>query len=481
MEILSGSQISPFIAATSLVWSSSIVLVMVGLVYFIKYKERNDSMNNSKFLLLYFLTIVLNIMEYVLNMIMDKNPSYEMFVYRTYILVGFLLNISVMFYVIKYIKPESKSKFSFITLVNIVLSLAALACCIFLDIDVALETNGKFYVLTGTLNTVYNFYAIGSNMVLLFIVLVFRKKMPKGFFALCLLIFFIYMSIFIFEKLTGYIVKDTVFIYSLLVLVIFNTTSNQDKELVTKLSTTNTGLLTINNRRNKLANKVTYQLGQSLNDLVLYNDEIYMNKVPNRAMIEKDSKEIYPTAVAIDDYIVNIKDIFSVELNSAPVNSQYKLSTLVNNIKNKVQPVATTKNISFNLVVEDKTLSNYIGDVSKIEKAIINILYNAINNTQEVNSINLIIASKQHDQKKVELAVTVKNNGIAQNIDLAKSSINDFIETNKKYGKYDIKMIVTNRLLEIMNSKIDIKTEENNTIYSFSIVQGFKDSELYNN
>ena len=481
MEILSGSQISPFIAATSLVWSSSIVLVMVGLVYFIKYKERNDSMNNSKFLLLYFLTIVLNIMEYVLNMIMDKNPSYEMLLYRTYILVGFLLNISIMFYVIKYIKPESKSKFSLITLVNIVLSLAALACCIFLDIDVALETNGKFYILTGTLNTVYNFYAIVSNMILLFIVLVFKKKMPKGFFVLCLLIFFIYMSIFIFEKLTGYIVKDTVFIYSLLVLVIFNTTSNQDKELVTKLSTTNAGLLTINNRRNKLANKVTYQLGQSLNDLVLYSDEIYMNKVPNRAMIEKDSKEIYPTAVAIDDYIINIKDIFSVELNSAPVNSQYKLSTLVKNIKNKVQPVATTKNISFNLVVEDKTLSNYIGDVSKIEKAIINILYNAINNTQEGNSINLTIASKQHDQKKVELAVTVKNNGIAQNIDLAKSSINDFIETNKKYGKYDIKMIVTNRLLEIMNSKIDIKTEENNTIYSFSIVQGFKDSELYNN
>ena len=56
MEMLSGSQINSFLSATSLVWSSSIVLLMVGLVYFLKYKERHGSNKNSHFLVLYIFT-----------------------------------------------------------------------------------------------------------------------------------------------------------------------------------------------------------------------------------------------------------------------------------------------------------------------------------------------------------------------------------------------------------------------------------------
>ena len=84
MEMLSGSQISSFLSATSLVWASSIVLLMIGLVFFIKYKERHDSISNSRFLVLYILTIVLNALEYVMNIVMEKNPPYEVYVYKLY-------------------------------------------------------------------------------------------------------------------------------------------------------------------------------------------------------------------------------------------------------------------------------------------------------------------------------------------------------------------------------------------------------------
>ena len=43
MDMLSGSQINSFLSATSLLWASSFVLIMVGLVFYIKYQERHDS------------------------------------------------------------------------------------------------------------------------------------------------------------------------------------------------------------------------------------------------------------------------------------------------------------------------------------------------------------------------------------------------------------------------------------------------------
>ena len=192
MEMMSGSQINSFLSATSLVWASSIVLMMVGLVYFIKWRESHDSIQNSQFLVLYLFTIALNILEYVMNFVMQTNPSYETIIYKSYILFGFLWNISIIFYVINYLNPEISKSFVAKT-IKIVLFLAAIIVCIILDIDVTLESNGKFYVLVGILNTTYNISSIIANVVLLSIVLWFRKKMPNGFIILYIITFLIYI------------------------------------------------------------------------------------------------------------------------------------------------------------------------------------------------------------------------------------------------------------------------------------------------
>ena len=62
---------------------------------------------------------------------------------------------------------------------------------------------------------------------------------------------------------------------------------------------------------------------------------------------------------------------------------------------------------------------------------------------------------------------------------MAKANLYDFIDTDRKFNKYDLMMIISNKLLEILKSKMDVKIEQNSTVYSFSIIQGFKDKELY--
>ncbi len=481
MEMLSGSQIDSFLSATSLVWSSSIVLIMIGIVYFIKYRERHDSLKNSNFFLIYVLTVILNVFEYILNIVMQSNPSYELVIYKIYIAFGFFWNIAIVFYVINYVKTKKNSGFTISRIVNLALIIIAIILCIVLDIDVTLETNGKFYVLTGTLNDVYNISALVSNLILLIITFIFKKKMPKGFFALCILIFVIYISIFAFEYFTGYTMKESVFVYSLLLLVLFNTTSNQDKEIVNKLNMTKDALANINDKRSKLIGKISHELRQSVNDMVLYNYEIYLSKDKDRVLISNNSKEIESTTNDLVGYYDNVKDIFLIEADSkVPINGEYKLNILTNNIYNRILPLALSKKVNFNISVDEKTFLNYIGDANKIEKVVTNILYNAVNNTIEGGNVSLIISSSQNDFKSVILNITIANNGSLNNIDLASSTLNDFIESNNKYDQYSLRMVVSNRLLEILNSKINISTNSNNTTYSFSVMQGFRNNELYN-
>ena len=472
MEMLSGSQISSFLSATSLVWASSIVLLMIGLVFFIKYKERHDSISNSRFLVLYILTIVLNALEYVMNIVMEKNPPYEVYVYKLYILLGLMLNIAIIFYVIYYIRQENSSKFSILKIANVALIVGALLCCIFLDVKATLEFSGKFYVLDGPLNDFYSYISTATMIIFLIVTICFKKKMPKGFFLLYLLTFIIYISILLFKNATGYTTKDTIFVYTLLVLVIFNTTSNQDRELVNKLNSKRNDLLNIYNRRNKFTNKISYQMGQSLNNLVLYNDDLYLSNELNRNLIQTNSIEIDSNTNQLKSYLNNIKDIYMAEANNI-VNYEYQLKMLTNNINAYISPLAISKRIDFNISVDEPKVLNYIGDFKAIEKALINILYNAVNNTDEGKEINLIISSKQQDLRNVELSFVISNNGTT-NADAAQLNINDFVDTNREFNDYNLKMIVSRRLIELLNSKIDVKTENNNTTYSFAIIQGFK-------
>ncbi len=478
MEMMSGSQINSFLSATSLVWASSIVLMMVGLVYFIKWRESHDSIQNSQFLVLYLFTIALNILEYVMNFVMQTNPSYETIIYKSYILFGFLWNISIIFYMINYLNPEI-SKSIVVKTIKILLFLAAIIVCIILDIDVTLESNGKFYVLVGILNTTYNISSIIANVVLLSIVLWFRKKMPNGFIILYIITFLIYIFMLIFKNTTGYIIKETVFIYSILLLVIFNTTSNQDKELVHRLTVSRENLTNLSNRRYLINNIISRRLGKSLNYMVLYNDDLYLSPERNRQTIQKDSTAINGATHETLDFINNIKDIYMIEANSIPVNNLYQLNVLTNYINAKIMPFVSSKKVSFNIVVEDNTLLNYIGDINKLEKAIINLLYNVINYSSEGQLITLNIASK-HNSKNIELCFDIKNSANTINENLPKLNANDFLNLNKTISKYDLKMIISNKLLEILNSKINIKKEDNNTMYSFTVVQGYKDNILYN-
>lgn len=478
MKMLDGAQNSSFLSATSFMWASTITLVIVGIVFLIKFRERHDYIKKTRFIIPYTLILVLNILEFFMIPIMENEPFYALYIYKLYIFLKFFCNLSIIAYVFDYLNFNNNIKKT-IEIIEIILIIAALICCIFLDIRVQLEVRGKFEVLVGPLNNIYNIYAISANAILLIFIVVFRKRLPKAFVPLSIVTFLIYVLLFMFKNLTGYSVKESVFIYSLLVLIIFNTTSNQDKVFVSKLADRKNALMNINNRRKKIIDIVNGNIRQTLNNIILYNDELYLTKEHNRKQLQKDSKEVNKNAYMLKEYLTDVNDIFLIESNNMPINNQYKLDTLIKNVYSKILPIIKNKKIKFNVVIDKNSYLNYIGDNNKIEKIIINIIENAIENIGNDKTITLYIRSKQSSHKNIALDVAIKSSGVLSNIEMAKLDINEFIDSPNSSSMSNLKMVISNELLGLLNSKINIKVNKNSTIYSFMIIQTYKDNVLY--
>ena len=154
-----------------------------------------------------------------------------------------------------------------------------------------------------------------------------------------------------------------------------------------------------------------------------------------------------------------------IESNNIIVNVHYKLDILINNIYYRILPYAAAKKVNFKIYVEDKTFLNYVGDFNRIDKSLTNIIYNAIDNTIEGRNVYLTIGNKPYDLRNIELSFSIVNDGNVINLDYTKLTIDDFVNSSQLLDKNALKMIISNNLLGMMNSKIDIKTNEKNTTY----------------
>ena len=68
-------KVSVFLSITGLVWCALFALIMIGVVFLIKRNsEREYDTNNKLFLILYIITMILIIMEFILQ---NAIPMYE--------------------------------------------------------------------------------------------------------------------------------------------------------------------------------------------------------------------------------------------------------------------------------------------------------------------------------------------------------------------------------------------------------------------
>jgi signal transduction histidine kinase/CheY-like chemotaxis protein len=178
------------------------------------------------------------------------------------------------------------------------------------------------------------------------------------------------------------------------------------------------------------------------------------------------------------DYLLNfINDILDVnkieakkiELEKIPFNLK-KISKEVLFTQNKA---AKDNNTKLHLNYEESIPKYLQGDSLRLSQVLINLTSNAIKFTKN-GDVNLNIKKIKKIKNKIELLFEVKDNGIGISFDKQEEIFESFsqgsIEINRKYGGTGLGLTIVKNLLEIMNSKIQLKSKpKSGTNFYFEI------------
>ena len=459
-----------FLSATGLVWCGFFSLIMIGAVYIFKNEKQVESEHlKSIFLILYFVTVVSVITEFALQYalsVSDTMPLYTSFVSRLYIFLGMLWNtLVIIYYMLLYRKCKNKEfDAPFTRKINTILfACAAVITTLCVTLPVGAKYNAAgFYVLDGFLDTVYNRVVIICDGILALFIIIKSRDLPKQLVWFSILVFIIYLVNFALEGIFGYFIKDSQFLYSLFVSILFFTTESQDKYALERYEELKNASVVIDNQKTKFLLNMSHEIRTPLNTILGYSDYLLLDEHFDKEKVEAEGENIYQASETLLSLINNILDISRIESGKEKlVEIDYKLESLITSVYEKTLPKAAMRNnVKFNIEVDENLPADYTGDISKIERILIAILNNAVEHTT-IGEVRLKISGERKDDD-VNFTFHIKNAGHEMPADKFKLSFDEItsLETTENIDSNILGIIISKRLLNILNGDVEFINEK---------------------
>ena len=179
------------------------------------------------------------------------------------------------------------------------------------------------------------------------------------------------------------------------------------------------------------------------------------------------------------NYLLNfINDILEINrLESDKIQIEkisFDLSELITNISTTFNEFINENNVNFHISL-DKTINNQIiGDITKLSQILINLINNAIKFSKN-GDVWLNIKKTNENDSCISLFFEVKDNGIGIPIEKQDTIFESFsqgsVEINRTYGGTGLGLSIVKKLIELLNSKIHLQSEQNKgTSFTFEII-----------
>lgn len=181
------------------------------------------------------------------------------------------------------------------------------------------------------------------------------------------------------------------------------------------------------------------------------------DQVENIEILEIASKNLMLLINDILDY--NKIESGKLELDIRPFN----MVELVTNIKKANNLNALEKGTQLKLILDSDLPKSLVGDSGRIGQIITNLVSNAIKFTHE-GFIRITISGLKTEGKSHLINVTVKDTGIGISKEKQQDIFEQFTQATsqitRKYGGTGLGLAISRRLLELMDSNIEIESEE---------------------
>ena len=175
--------------------------------------------------------------------------------------------------------------------------------------------------------------------------------------------------------------------------------------------------------------------------------------------------KIYRSSELLLGILNDILDMSKIESGKLNVEKiSFDFSDVLEELKDSISFLLKDKNINLTYWINPETPQKLIGDPLRLRQIFLNLVSNAIKFTDKQESDIIVrVEVQKYEDEKVILHFSVEDNGIGMSQEQLSKLFNAFVQgdtsTTRSFGGTGLGLVITKRLLELMDGKIWVESE----------------------
>ncbi len=232
-----------------------------------------------------------------------------------------------------------------------------------------------------------------------------------------------------------------------------------------------------NRTKTEFIANVSHELRTPLNSILGFC-QVLSKKDITKKETNQSINVIYNSSKHLLEMINNLLDLSKIEIGKTSIEKDYvDLIELFDEIISIVKPIIDEKNVELKTYIDSEVPKSVYTDEMKLRQILINLLNNAIKFTEQGDIIlkaEVLPPVQKYNDDIYYLLISVKDTGIGIPKDKQKKIFESFVQAdgtlNRKHGGTGLGLSICTKLVEMLDGKIWLKSEEGKgSTFSFTI------------
>lgn len=270
-------------------------------------------------------------------------------------------------------------------------------------------------------------------------------------------------------------------IFDIILITLYFTIESQDNLLTHNLEVSKSEAEKANKAKTDFLANMSHDIRTPLNTIIGFSTSMLDDEKLEEDEVKKGSENIHEASIELLDLINNILDISRIESGKVELDEVgYSLEDLIFEINSNIYSKINKDVVDYSVTVNNNLPSKYFGDYSKIHKAIVCILINAIRHTSYGKVSLSVDGIKEGENYTLEF--NISNTGHAMKQEEFDKDLEEFMKLDSEginsINSDSLGFIIAKRMVDMVGGKIDFINEPGKgTQYHVFITQKVTDPE----